>query len=97
MNRFTHQWQTLTTLARQAGDDRDHRAPYGFATRIAAQVTALPVGSPWAIMERFALRGLMVAAACSLVAVALNYSSLSAEMAEDYTGHDTVAELLDLS
>lgn len=97
MNRFTHQWQTLTALARQAGDDRDVVAPYGFATRVAAQAAALPAGSPWAIMERFALRGLMVAAACSLAAVAFNYSSLSAEMADDYTGSDTVAELLDLS
>lgn len=96
MNRFETQWKTLTALARQAEDHRDLVPAYGFATRIAAQAMALPA-SPWAVLERFALRGLVAAAACSLAAVAFNYSSVSTETAEDYTGTDTVVELLGLS
>ena len=98
MNRFDQQWQKLTALARQAGDDRDAAVPYGFSTRVAAQAVFAP-SSPWAAFERFALRGLVVAAACGVAAVAMNYSILSSDQADLYaTGTtDTVVELLDLS
>jgi hypothetical protein len=97
MNEFDHQWQKLTALARQAGDPRDLAAPYGFATRVAAQAIALPPASPWAAFERFALRGLLVAAACGVAAIAFNYSIITSEQADDYAGTDPVAEILNLS
>ena len=97
MNQFDHQWQKLTALARQAGDPRDAAAPYGFATRVAAQAVALPPAGPWAGLERFALRGLMVAAACGVAAVAINYVVFSAEPSDDYATTDTVGEILNLT
>ncbi len=97
MNRFDHQWQKLTALARQAPDDRAAAAPLGFATRVAARAAAAPTGSPWAGFERFALRGLVVAAVFGVAAIALNYSSFASEPSDDYATTDTVSELLDLS
>jgi hypothetical protein len=47
--------------------------------------------------ERFALRGLMVAAACGLAAIAFNYYLLPTENADDYAATDAVSEILDLS
>jgi hypothetical protein len=97
MSTFDRQWQKLTALARQAPDDRDPAAPPGFATRITARAAAAPAGSPWAGFERFALRGLVVAAACGVAAIALNYASFTAEPSDDVASTDTVSELLDLS
>ena len=99
MKNFDHQWQKLTALARQAPDDRDAAAPLGFATRVAARAATAPAGSPWAAFERFALRGLVVAAVCSAAAIAFNYSLFSSDQADIYaTGTaDTVVELLDIS
>ncbi len=97
MNQFDHQWQKLTALARQAGDPRDVAAPYGFATRVAARAVTLPPASPWAAFERFALRGLLVAAACGVAAIAVNYTIFSSEPADDYATTDTVGEILNLS
>lgn len=97
MNRFDHRWQKLTALARQAPADRASAAPPGFATRVVARAAALPPLSPWACFERFALRGLMVAAAFGVAAVALNYYPPAAESADDYAATDAVSEILDLS
>ena len=97
MNRFDHQWQKLTALARQA-PAAPGEPPYGFATRVAAQAAALPA-TPWMPLERFALRGLLAAAVCSVASVAFNFSDFSTEQADVYaTGTtDTVVELLDIS
>ena len=97
MNRFDHQWQKLIVLARQAPVDPG-AMPYGFATRIAAQGFA-QAPAPWLSLERFALRGLIVAAVCSVASVAFNYSVLSVDQTDIYaTGTtDTVVELLDIS
>ncbi len=97
MSQFEQQWQRLTALARQAPADRDTAVPPGFATRVAARAGALPVGTPWLFLERFALRGLVVAAVFGVAAVAFNYSSLLSDQGEDYASTDTVGELLDLS
>ncbi len=99
MNRFDHQWQRLTALARQAPADPDAAIPYGFALRVAARAATSPAGSPWAGFERLAVRGLMVAAACSAAAIALNYSIFSSDQADIYaTGTaDSIVELLDIS
>ena len=97
MNRFDHQWQKLTALARLAPDERDAALPLGFATRVAARAAAAPAGSPWAAFERFALRGLVIAAAFGVAAIALNYSSFTSEPSDDYATTDAVSELLELS
>ena len=95
MNRFEHQWQKLTALARTARDERDLAAPYGFATRLVAR--AATVSAPWAAFERFALRGLLVAAAFGVAAIAFNYSSLMSEQSDDSAATDTVGEMFDLT
>ena len=99
MNRFDHQWQKLTALARQAPAEPGAAAPYGFAPRIAARAAALPAGTPWLSLERFALRGLVAAAACSLAAVAINYTEPSSDQQEGYVSGttDSIVELLDIS
>ena len=99
MNRFDHQWQKLTALARQTPADAGAPAPYGFVIRMAAQAAALPAGAPWLSLERFALRGLVAAAACSLAAAAVNYAELSSDQHDNYVSGtaDSIVELLDIS
>ena len=97
MNQFDQQWQKLTALARQAADQRDVSAPYGFAVRIAAQAATLPVSAPWALFERFAFRGLMVAAVFGVGAMVMGFSSVLSDPADDYAAADTIPEILDLS
>jgi hypothetical protein len=98
MNRFEHQWQKLIVAARQAPVSAADAAPYGFGTRVAAQAAAQPA-TPWLPLERFALRGLFVAAVCSLTAFAFNYSVFSTDQADILaTGTtDVVMDLLDIS
>lgn len=98
MNSFEHHWQKLTALARSA-PVAPGTAPFGFATRIAARAATLPAAGPWAAFERFALRGLLVAAACGIAAVAFNYASITSDQTDLYsTGTtDAVVDLLDLS
>lgn len=99
MNTFDHQWQRLIALARQAPANPADAAPAGFATRVAARAGALPAGTPWLSLERYALRGFVLAVVCSAAAVAFNFSILSPEQADNYVSSpsDTVLELLDLS
>lgn len=99
MNRFDHQWRKLTALARSAPVEPAAAAPYGFAPRVAARAAALPAGAPWLSLERFALRGLVAAAACSLAAVAVNYAELSSDQHDNYVSGtaDSIVELLDIS
>lgn len=98
MSRFDHQWQKLIAAARQAPADHGAPAPYGFATRVAAQAAVLPV-MPWPPLERFAMRGLLIAAVCGISAVVFNFSVFSTDQADVYaTGTtDVVVDLLDIS
>lgn len=98
MNRFDHQWQKLIAAARQAPADPGAAAPYGFATRVAAQAAVQPL-TPWLSLERLALRGLFIAAVCSVSAVAFNYSVFSTDQGElMVTGTtEVVVDLLDIS
>ena len=99
MNRFDHQWRKLTALARSAPVEPEAAAPFGFAPRVAARAAALPAGAPWLSLERFALRGLVAAAACSLAAAAVNYAELSSDQHDNYVSGtaDSIVELLDIS
>jgi len=96
MNQFDQRWQKLVALARQAPDADEGRMPYGFAVRLAAQVAARRP-APWASLERFAVRGLLAAAACCAAAVAFNYFSRSSELTEDAGLSETVVAVLDIS
>lgn len=97
MSQFDQQWQRLTALARQAPADQDTAMPAGFATRVAAQAAATPVAGPWSTLERFALRGFLAAAACSMAAVAFNYLGSTPDLPEDAGLDETMSVLLDLS
>lgn len=96
MKSFDRQWRKLTALARSAPADAGVAAPYGFATRVAAQAAALPA-APWLALERLALRGFLAATACSVAAVVFNYATLPSVPADDEAGGDTVSEVLDLT
>lgn len=98
MNRYDRQWRKLTALARAAEDARDTAAPYGFATRVAARAAALPADAGTVALERFALRGLMVAAALGLAAIGFNFTTFATYTQTDaFVAADMVGELLDLS
>ena len=79
MSQFEHQWQKLAALARQAPDDRDVSAPFGFAGQVAAQAADGYGYAPWAPLERFALRGFLAAAVCCVAAVAFNFLGYAGE------------------
>jgi hypothetical protein len=97
MSRFEQQWQKLIVAARQAPVEPAAAAPYGFATRVVAQAAALPA-TPGLSLERFAIRGLLLAAVCGVAAVAFNYSVFSTEQDIYATGTtDVVVDLLDIS
>jgi hypothetical protein len=97
MSQFDQQWQRLTALARQAPADRDIAVPAGFATRVAARAAATPAAGPWSTLERFALRGFLAAAACSVAAAAFNYLGATPDLPEDVGLDETMSVWLDLS
>lgn len=97
MNNHQHSWQRLVAAARAHRDERDEAAPYGFGVRVAAQAATLPAASPWALFERFAFRGLMVAAIFGVGAMAMGFTGILSEPSDDYAAADTVVEILDLT
>ena len=72
-----HPWTRLAAAARQARDDRDASAPYGFATRVAALAMAQErrVAS---LFEAFAFRAVAISGLLALASVAVNYSAFNA-------------------
>lgn len=70
-------WSRLTRAARQAQDDRDTSAPYGFSTRVAALALAVERRGA-SVVDRLALRALGVAGLVALFSVVLNYRELVA-------------------
>jgi hypothetical protein len=97
MNRNEHSWRRLLAAARRADDPRDTAAPYGFATRVAAQAVTAVREPRWVPFERFALRGLLVAAAFGLLAAVMNFPALAGEQGGAYAAVDAIGDLLDLS
>jgi hypothetical protein len=101
-------WTRLVAVARDARDERDASAPYGFSTRVAALALAQERRGV-SLIERFAFRALGVASLLAIGSVALNYSSInvpavssavvaSAEPAEPAaTTDDAVALVLDFA
>ena len=78
MNPFDprHPWSRLVAAARRARLERDASAPYGFATRVAAQAWADDARGA-SLLERFAFRAVGLAALLAVGSVALNYSAIS--------------------
>jgi hypothetical protein len=97
MNPFDRTWQKLTALARQAPAAALESAPLGLATRVVARAWSQPAPRPWAVMERLAWRGLMVAVALGGAAAIFDDNGSTAEPIEDYATAVTVNELLDLT
>lgn len=95
-----NEWQRLIEAARRAPDQNDPKAPYGFATRVAAQAAAVqPVSAATWICERLSLRALGVAALVAVVAVATSINPIQ-QMIEDEAMAlqlDPVTELADVS
>lgn len=93
------EWQRLIDAARRAPDQADPKAPYGFATRVAAHAASLrPAGATW-LYERMSLRALGVAALVAVVAVATNISPIQQMIEEDATAlqQEAVVEMADVS
>jgi len=97
MNAAHQAWQKLVTAARAAPAPADESAPFGFSTRLAGLAFAGPAASPWALFEKFAVRGLIAACAFGIAAVAFGYSAWSSDRDTDNTADEGVAEVLDLS
>ncbi|HEY4246393.1 MAG TPA: hypothetical protein VGM64_06015 [Lacunisphaera sp.] len=98
MKQFDQQWRKLTALARQANDPRDAAMPYGFATRVTAQPVAASFSLSSVAFGYFAVRGLMVAAAFGLAAIAIDYSTyVTSTQTDAVVAADMVGELLDPS
>ncbi len=76
MNDPRHPWTRLTAAARNARDERESSAPYGFATRVAALALAQEARVV-SLIDRFAYRALGVASLLAICSVALNYEVLS--------------------
>lgn len=97
MNDFEAKWQRLAARARSAPAGADEAAPYGFATRVAAQAfTVRPLRA--GLFEHFALRGLLAACALSAASVAYSFDALHGDPDEELAiASDPLPELLDLS
>ena len=105
LNDPNHPWARLMAAARQAPDDRDTSAPYGFATRIAALALAQEQ-RVLSLFERFAFRAVGVSCVLALSALALNYSTVvthlttvgvQEEEALPVDDADAIAVVLDLA
>lgn len=98
MNRHDQVWPRLVTAARRAPAAPDAEVPFGFATRVAALGLAAQRSNPWNLLEKFALRGLLAATACSLAAIVFSYSASSGTREdESLAAADSVSELLSAS
>lgn len=95
MNRNDQAWPRLAAAARRAPAADEASAPFGFATRVAAQAwSGAAAGAAQSLLEKFALRGLIAAAACSVAAAAFGYSALTAEQDYEAVTGDLVTEVL---
>ena len=90
-----HPWSRLTAAARTLPDERDPKAPYGFATRVAALAMA-PERVSGSLLERFSLRALGLAGLLALVCVAANFSTVTSLFRDEAASpDDPVAEIVD--
>lgn len=90
-------WQRLAAAARQAPDTRDSAAPYGFATRVAANAFTAERPGLLTLVGRFSLPALVTALALMAVSIVANYPSLNTTAETEQELLDPVAEVLTLS
>ncbi|MGD1030375.1 MAG: hypothetical protein ABSA05_04465 [Opitutaceae bacterium] len=97
MKRPNPAWDRLVAAARNAPDDRDVQAPFGFSTRVAA--LAMASGRPArSQIERYSIRAMILACTLAAAAIAANYSSIR-DLFQDQTppSDDPISELVDLA
>ena len=85
-------WSKLVAAARNAPDDRDTSAPYGFATRVTAHAWAQRPRRV-SLFEHFALRAVGVACLLAVGSVALNYNAITVPPP---AGSEAVADVSDV-
>jgi hypothetical protein len=76
MNDPRHPWARLTVAAREVRDERETKAPYGFATRVAA-IALAQEARVVSLIDRLAYRALGIASLLAICSVALNYEVLA--------------------
>jgi hypothetical protein len=93
---YDQPWARLTAAARRAPLAGDVSAPYGFATRVAAQAFSAE-RSLRSLFERFAFRAVAVASLLAVLSVAANYPAITSATPEEQflpTTEDPVTLLL---
>ncbi|MEO7600545.1 MAG: hypothetical protein ABIV50_16550 [Opitutus sp.] len=95
MNQEDLAWQKLVVAARQAHDERDETAPYGFSTRVAALALAMQSQASIAsILDRFSWRALGIASVLAIGSVGVSYGSWSTSTEEDLLSDEPVVSAL---
>ncbi len=93
MKDFDYRWQRLVTAARNAPAADGGAAPYGFATRIAAQAMNETPSLMVAVFGRFSVRALYLACLLTLVSVAANYLAFAGSADDEQNLIDPVSEV----
>ena len=91
-------WERLASAARDAADDRELTAPFGFSTRVAAQALSTPPVP--LLMQKLSLRALGVGVSLMLVTIAANAGPILSTLQEEADALSETAvptEPLDLS
>jgi hypothetical protein len=97
MNKYDQAWQRLAAAARKAPAPADEPAPFGFATRVAAQAFDPARAAPSAF-GRLALRAAALACLFAVAAVGFNYSAIVGAFDDEpaAAGDDPIAEVVNL-
>ena len=77
------EWQRLVAAARQAPDNQEAIAPYGFSTRVVAQSQISSRSGQASAFARFSWRALAVAALVMAATVAANFKPVMNRLADD--------------
>ena len=95
MNENHNSWEKLTRLARLAPAPRPAEMPYGFATRVAANLlTAAPGAELSAAWESLSVRSLVLAALVMAFTLGLNYDLMNHDWTQEVALVDTAFEPL---
>jgi hypothetical protein len=93
MKDFDSRWQRLVAAARQAPAADEGTAPYGFATRVAAQAMNEAPSLMVAVFARFSVRALCLACLLTLTGVAANYLAFGGPSDDEQNLIDPVSEV----
>lgn len=99
MNPPDKAWQRLVAAARRAPAGATAAAPFGFATRVAAQALAQPAPAGLSL-ERLAYRALGVACLTAVLGVATHFALFATAGGEEegfFTTDDPAAIVLEVS